>query len=706
MNDRGNHGHDDGNVVVKIFPAVGTQGYYGAKQSIEALKKASPLYLRPRRQTPQPGPAGIPTRQELQQTAGRGGDKDSDLDWEPCIRVTFDSILKTRHGLRVGSAGDAEFQVPGISGYHFAVAFDNDSHLVIRDLGSTNGTTVIYDKKKLGPWQDFSWIVGGSEFLQKVDKVDVRVTNMGQFRLIIPRHDYRSESYRDRVEKFRTGTTSEIEILNFTRVGPLNVAPTVAQLAAPTAAQLDAPAVSPAPAPGVEVTIRKILGAGNFGEVYHVWDVRTGTEYARKEMKKVPGLDLATLVRLWKQEIGIMKKIRHKHIVSLKRSGLEPLPWLDLEYMPGGSIRDHLSSHGETAFTERECEQMLLQSLDALAYLHSHSPGCIMHRDIKPDNILILHRRKDELFIKLADFGLSNEGAERGSVLGTDRYLAPEVHEVRNFKKKRYTALVDIWSLGVVLVELLCKLPKQESSGVRWCRRIREWAGEKHGQNHLQGRRKDLLSFVLDWMLCLDTDDRKTAKKCHEEALQLWPDSNIAPESGSDRGEENRSHRAPPPETAASPSSTAASTAVPPPETAASPSSTAAETAAPPPEMAASPSETEAPPYANVGVQQMLEWLHDPQGSGFYESSVGGASNWGSGSNSISSGGNTVRNTTVEPREREDGPSGAPSREALLDEEASATRSAKRPRSTSTGPGSESPRGLSAGGSKRRRREE
>ncbi|KAL8407632.1 hypothetical protein RB594_006456 [Gaeumannomyces avenae] len=354
-----------------------------------------------------------------------------------------------------------------------------------------------------------------------------------------------------------------------------------------------------------------------------------------------------------------------------------------------------------------------------------------MHRDIKPDNILILHRRKDELFIKLADFGLSHEGDERGSFLGTDLYLAREVHEARNSKKKRYTALVDIWSLGVVLVELLCKLPKQESSGVHWCRRIREWARET--QNHLQGRRKDLLSFVLDWMLCLDSDDRKTAKKCHEEALRLWPDSNIAPESGSDRGEvddhrrrnhqqsdagapttlageadgntwspsgyiehpnellgeESRSRRAPPSETAALPS-----------ETAASPSATAA----PPPETAASPSETEAPPYANVGVQQMLERLHDPQGSGFYKSSVGGASNWDSGLNCTNSSGNTVRNTTVEPREREDGPSGAPSREALLDEEeAGATRSAKRPRSTSTGPGSESPL---AGGSKRRRREE
>ncbi|KAL8354377.1 hypothetical protein RB601_003985 [Gaeumannomyces tritici] len=689
MDDRGNHDPDDGNVAAYFFPAIGTQGYYGAKQSIEALKKASPLYLRPRRQTPQPGPAGIPTRQELQQTAGRGGDKDSDLDWEPCIRVTFDSILKTRHGLRVGSSKDVEFQVPNISRRHFALTFDDSHRLVIQDLGSTDGTTVIYDKQKLGPWRDFGWVVGGPQFLQKVDEVDVRVTKMVQFRLIIPRHDYRSESYRDRVDKFRIGTTRAMDSPDYSS-GSFDLSSIV-----PTVPQLDAPAVSPAPAPGVEVTIRKILGAGNFGEVYHVWDVRTGTEYARKEMKKAPGLDLATLVRLWKQEIGIMKKIRHKHIVSLKRWSLEPLPWLDLEYMPGGSIRDHLSSHGETAFTERECEQMLLQSLDALAYLHSHSPGCIMHRDIKPDNILILHRRKDELFIKLADFGLSNEGAERGSVLGTDRYLAPEVHEVRTFKKKRYTALVDIWSLGVVLVELLCKLPKQESSGVRWCRRIREWAGEKHGQNHLQGRRKDLLSFVLDWMLCLDTDDRKTAKKCHEEALKLWPDSNIAPESGSDRGEENRSHRAPPPETAASPSETAAETAA----------EKAAETAAPPPETAASPSETEAPPYANVGVQQMLEWLHDPQGSGFYESSVGGVSNWDSGSNCISSGGNTVRNTTVEPREREDGPSGAPSREALLDEEASATRSAKRPRSTSTGPGSESPRGLSAGGSKRRREE-
>lgn len=216
--------------------------------------------------------------------------------------------------------------------------------------------------------------------------------------------------------------------------------------------------------------------------------------------------------------------------------------------MPGGSISDHL--HAGKSFDERECKQILAQSLDALAYLHSQEPR-IVHRDVKPANILILHRRPDDLFIKFADFGISREGDILKTFCGTYAYLAPEVFEVFEGKgvprqqRPTYTALVDVWSLGVVLARLLCGLPKQEetdSHGVEWCKSIRERVERALLQARRQGRRPDLLSFVLESMLCLDPHDRKTAAECHKEALGLLIDNNSVAESDNGRGGEADGH--------------------------------------------------------------------------------------------------------------------------------------------------------------------
>ncbi|KAK4108019.1 hypothetical protein N656DRAFT_449837 [Canariomyces notabilis] len=185
-----NHDYGDDDVIAYLYPAVGTQGYLEAARSIDE-SAASPLYLGPRRRRPrvvetsQSGPPDIFARHERERTVEEEEDEDEgqlygDLDYEVCIRVTFDSIPKTRYGLRVGRDSDAEFRVldlPGVSAYHFALTFDANYRLIIRDLGSTYGTSVIYDDMERGRWRSFDWIVGGSDFLQKVNAIVVKVTN-------------------------------------------------------------------------------------------------------------------------------------------------------------------------------------------------------------------------------------------------------------------------------------------------------------------------------------------------------------------------------------------------------------------------------------------------------------------------------------------------------------------------------------------------
>ncbi|KAL8330771.1 hypothetical protein RB593_001642 [Gaeumannomyces tritici] len=702
-NHENNHDYDDDDVIAYIYPAVGTRGYLEAARSIDE-SAASPLYLSPRRrrhrvvEMPQSGPADIFARHKRERTVEEEEDDDEgqshgDLDYEACIRVTFDSIPKTRYGLRVGRDSDAEFRVldlPGVSAYHFALTFDANYRPIVRDLGSKYGTSVIYDDMERGRWRSFDWIVGGSDFLQKVNTIVVKVTKFLQFQLAIPRHDVDSKSYRDRVERFRAGVTDAEQVLDLGRLGPLSRVNT----AAPSGAR------TPTSGPSRHVTAHKKLGTGGFGVVYHVWNVSTGEEYALKEPKKGSGHDAQ-----WKREIVIMKRISHKHIVSLINSCLPPSPWLHLEYMPEGSISDHL--HAGKSFDERECKQILAQSSDALAYLHSQDPR-IVHRDVKPGNILILRRRPDDLFIKFADFGISREGDTLKTFCGTYAYLAPGVYKGKNITRRRrptYTALVDVWSLGVVLARLLCGLPKQEeidNTGVEWCESIRERVERALRQGHRQGQRQDLLSFVLESMLCLDPNDRETAAECHKEALRLLFNSNSVPESDNDRGEADGHHQH-------QQSDTEASTILAEKEDGSLSSLSRyinhtnellerrwdRSCRAPSPE-------TVIPLHAG----QLLEKLRNPQDSLFCKSSFGKASDSDSGSDCSTSAPATViiaRDTVVEPQtqEQEDRPSNAPIREALvnfLNNGTGATLSVKRSRPASRSPGSKSPRVLSAGG--------
>ncbi len=180
---------------------------------------------------------------------------------------------------------------------------------------------------------------------------------------------------------------------------------------------------------------------------------------------------------------------------------------------------DHLQAG--RCFSHYECKQILAQTLEGLAYLHTLDPQ-IVHRDVKPNNILILYRRPDAILVKFADFGLSREGDNLKSICGTALYLAPEVYEadaLRREERAAYTALVDIWSLGVVLAELLCGLPKhggQQSTGVEWCKSVRQRV-----ETMLEPEGDDLLLFVLESMLCLRPDARKTATDCLKAASVL-----------------------------------------------------------------------------------------------------------------------------------------------------------------------------------------
>lgn len=163
-----------------------------------------------------------------------------------------------------------------------------------------------------------------------------------------------------------------------------------------------------------------------------------------------------------------------------------------------------------------------------MAYLHGLKPP-IVHRDIKPDNILVQSRHAGYIHVKFGDFGLSRERRESGhwkTICGTFKYAAPEILEIKEYHnsggrmRKRYTAVVDIWSLGVVMFKLLCGLPRYtvqyEHQGALWGEKILKKLTED-----LRTRPNDVLQFLSTTMLILEPGMRDSAQKCYDGALRL-----------------------------------------------------------------------------------------------------------------------------------------------------------------------------------------
>ncbi|KFZ14236.1 hypothetical protein V501_03337 [Pseudogymnoascus sp. VKM F-4519 (FW-2642)] len=166
---------DDDNVVAYIYPA--SEGHYGAALSI-GLNKERAGYLPPKCRPESVNLLHDPDVFNRSDRAMTVEEEEHDpLDYEACIKVTFGQILKTRAGLRAGRSEDAELrlaELQGVSHYHFALTFDKEYRLVVRDLDSKCGTTVIYGHKQLGPMSNFDWIVSGSDFLDGISPIIVR----------------------------------------------------------------------------------------------------------------------------------------------------------------------------------------------------------------------------------------------------------------------------------------------------------------------------------------------------------------------------------------------------------------------------------------------------------------------------------------------------------------------------------------------------
>ena len=196
--------------------------------------------------------------------------------------------------------------------------------------------------------------------------------------------------------------------------------------------------------------LRRILGQGAQSVVWLGFDPRLEREVAIKLMKVGDGASIADIPQ-WLQEARHVSRLSHPNIVPVFEADVQDLhPYLVFEYVPGKTLGDLLTAHG--AMPAVEAADLMSDVLDALATAHAAG---IIHRDVKPTNILVDQSGR----ARIMDFGIAapvQQPAAGGqpAPAGTPGYMAPEVAQ-----GGVVTPAVDVFSAGMVLAEMLSGEP-------------------------------------------------------------------------------------------------------------------------------------------------------------------------------------------------------------------------------------------------------
>ena len=189
------------------------------------------------------------------------------------------------------------------------------------------------------------------------------------------------------------------------------------------------------------------LGSGGFGAVWLARDERLERLVA---VKRIPVLGAAAAARAEKEALAAAR-LSHPAVVSLYEAGRDDgAVYLVSELVQGHTLGELLR---DGALSDRDVLLIGMAMCDALA--HAHSRG-VIHRDVKPGNVLVPESGAEGVVAKLTDFGIARIAGDdaltaTGDVVGTLAYMAPEQAEGRGA-----TAASDLYSLGLVLYEALC----------------------------------------------------------------------------------------------------------------------------------------------------------------------------------------------------------------------------------------------------------
>ncbi len=261
----------------------------------------------------------------------------------------------------------------------------------------------------------------------------------------------------------------------------------------------------PDPAPGDRIdrfTLQKPLGRGVSCHVFRAWDDALGTPVAVKIVNWSNVRDRDAAFKQLRTEAAALARVRHPRVVRFLDFGHDARwPYLALEFVEGRPLGDLLREGG--ALPVRWAMSLLGQAIDGLDAVWKAG---IVHRDVKPDNLIV----GPTGFAKLIDFGLAKsdvlqllDGPAPGELAGTAAYLAPE--QARDAAGVDFRA--DVYSLGATFFEMLTgRLPFEGGSRMQTI--LRHLTAPTPAPSSLVPGLPSAVDDLCLWMLAKAPDDR------------------------------------------------------------------------------------------------------------------------------------------------------------------------------------------------------
>jgi serine/threonine protein kinase len=261
--------------------------------------------------------------------------------------------------------------------------------------------------------------------------------------------------------------------------------------------------------------LKSQLGGGGMGTVWLAQDELLGRQVAIKQVLTPAGISEAESDQQRQRALRegrIAARLSHPHAISVYDVALESgQPWLVMEYLPSRSLAAVLTEDG--VLRADQVGQIGAQVADALAATHAAG---IVHRDVKPANILIGEGGRIEGLVKITDFGISHASGDvtltqTGQITGTPAFLAPEVAQGREM-----TPASDVFSLGATLYTCVEGQPPfgMEDNALAMLHRVA-------GGAIVPPRRAGSLTEPLLRMLAADPAERPVMSEVRDELARL-----------------------------------------------------------------------------------------------------------------------------------------------------------------------------------------
>ena len=214
---------------------------------------------------------------------------------------------------------------------------------------------------------------------------------------------------------------------------------------------------------GDRYVVESTLGMGGFGTVYKARHRHMNRVVAVKLLDRLTGRTNAdVLSKRFVREAESAAKIDHPNVVTIYDFGFygdDNVPYIAMQLLDGRDLRDEIDDRGP--MPAARALGLVLGCLPGLA--EAHSKG-IVHKDLKPNNLILVKREDGSEYLSIVDFGLATfaEGTQEeesritttGHVLGTPRYLSPEY-----IRDQTATPALDVYQMGLILLEMLTGEP-------------------------------------------------------------------------------------------------------------------------------------------------------------------------------------------------------------------------------------------------------